>query len=131
MELTKERASLNTPADILPAMTLALLEAPKFEGATAPNPPVGCVLLDRDGNVLSIAAHQKAGALHAEALAIKQCDDPARIHTVVVTLEPCNHTGRTGPCTEAILATPARQVWIGMADPNPHRSEERRVGKEC
>ena len=120
MELTKERTSLNIAADILPAMTLALLEAQKFEGATAPNPPVGCVLLDRDGHVLSIAAHQKAGTLHAEALAIKQCDDPANIHTVVVTLEPCNHTGRTGPCTEAILATPARQIWIGMADPNPN-----------
>jgi diaminohydroxyphosphoribosylaminopyrimidine deaminase / 5-amino-6-(5-phosphoribosylamino)uracil reductase len=118
--LTKERASLNFAAYILPAMTLALAEAQKFEGATAPNPPVGCVLLDRDGAVLSVAAHQKAGTLHAEALAIKQCSEPDRIHTVVVTLEPCNHTGRTGPCTEAILSTPAKNIWIGMADPNPH-----------
>lgn len=120
MELTTERASLETAADILPAMNLALMEAQKFEGATAPNPPVGCVLLDRSGNILSAVAHQKAGTLHAEALAIKNCDAPELINTVVVTLEPCNHTGRTGPCTEAILSTPAKNIWIGMADPNPH-----------
>jgi diaminohydroxyphosphoribosylaminopyrimidine deaminase / 5-amino-6-(5-phosphoribosylamino)uracil reductase len=123
MELTKERASLESAASILPAMKLALMEAQKFEGATAPNPPVGCVLLDRDGNTLAAAAHQKAGTLHAEALAIKLCRDVGladKIHTVVVTLEPCNHTGRTGPCTEAILSTSAKNVWIGVADPNPH-----------
>lgn len=120
MELTKERAGLKSAANILPAMALALMEAQKFEGATTPNPPVGCVLLDKDGNILSVAAHQKAGKLHAEALAIMQCAELDLIHTVVVTLEPCNHTGRTGPCTEAILATPAKNVWIGMADPNPH-----------
>jgi diaminohydroxyphosphoribosylaminopyrimidine deaminase / 5-amino-6-(5-phosphoribosylamino)uracil reductase len=120
MELIEERASLNSAADILPAMKLALLEAQKFEGATAPNPPVGCVLLDKEGNVLSVAAHKKSGTLHAEALAIKNCDASELIHTVVVTLEPCNHTGRTGPCTEAILSTPAKNVWIGMEDPNPH-----------
>lgn len=120
MEFTKERASLKSAADILTAMKLALLEAQKFEGATAPNPPVGCVLLGRHGNALSVAAHQKAGTLHAEALAIKQCAERELIHTVVVTLEPCNHTGRTGPCTEAILSTHAKNVWIGMADPNPN-----------
>jgi diaminohydroxyphosphoribosylaminopyrimidine deaminase / 5-amino-6-(5-phosphoribosylamino)uracil reductase len=118
--LTKEETSLNSAADILPAMKLALSEAQGFEGATAPNPPVGCVLLDREGTVLSFAAHQKAGTLHAEALAIKHCSDRDRIHTIVVTLEPCNHSGRTGPCTEAILSTHARNIWIGMADPNPH-----------
>ena len=118
--LTKERASLNSVADVVPAMKLALLEAQKFEGATAPNPPVGCVLLDIEGNVLSVAAHQKAGTLHAEALAIKNCSERNLIHTVVVTLEPCNHTGRTGPCTEAILSTSAKNIWIGMSDPNPH-----------
>ena len=123
MELTKERSSLNAAADILPAMRLALLEAQKFEGATAPNPPVGCVLLNENGKTLSVAAHQKAGTFHAEALAIKLCREAGladHIHTIVVTLEPCNHTGLTGPCTEALLSTPARQVWIGMADPNPH-----------
>ena len=123
MKLIKERQEANTAAKILPAFALALSEARKFEGATAPNPPVGCVLLDVNGNTLAAAAHQKAGQLHAEAMAIKQCHEAGlvdRIHTVVVTLEPCNHTGRTPPCTEAILSTSAREVWIGMADPNPH-----------
>ena len=107
---------------VLAAFAEALAAAGEFEGATAPNPPVGCVLLDAEGNVLARAAHQRAGAPHAEALAIALCDQAGtshRIHAVVVTLEPCNHTGRTPPCVEAILRTPARQVWIGVADPNP------------
>lgn len=113
---------------ILPASAVsdafrqALQSAASFAGATSPNPPVGCVILDRQGNLLAKAAHQKAGDLHAEALAIERCQKDgvvARIHTVVVTLEPCNHTGRTPPCTEAILNTPAQDVWIGTRDPNP------------
>ena len=102
-------------------MAAAIEAARAFEGATAPNPQVGCVLLDRSGAVLGVAAHQKAGALHAEALAIKTARAAGLahlIHTVVVTLEPCNHHGRTPPCTEAILETPAKAVVIGMADPN-------------
>jgi diaminohydroxyphosphoribosylaminopyrimidine deaminase / 5-amino-6-(5-phosphoribosylamino)uracil reductase len=103
-------------------MKAALAEARPFEGATAPNPPVGCALLDRTGNVLAAAGHQGAGKPHAEAAAIQQARDSGvvdRIHTVVVTLEPCNHHGRTPPCTDAILATPAEHVVIGVADPNP------------
>ncbi|WIJ23795.1 bifunctional diaminohydroxyphosphoribosylaminopyrimidine deaminase/5-amino-6-(5-phosphoribosylamino)uracil reductase RibD [Devosia sp. RR2S18] len=103
------------------AFARAIEAAKAFEGATAPNPPVGCVLLDAQGNELAIAAHQKAGERHAEALAISLCRQAGlveRIHTVVVTLEPCNHTGRTPPCTDAILSTPARAVWIGSQDPN-------------
>ena len=123
MELTKERLDGLNAAKCLPAFARALLAARKFEGATAPNPPVGCVVLDAEGNTLAVAAHQAAGQLHAEALAIKQCHEAGSahlIHSVVVTLEPCNHVGRTPPCTEAILSTPARAVWIGMADPNSH-----------
>lgn len=112
------------PSDtaIAAAMKAALSAARIFEGATAPNPPVGCSLLDRDGNVIVTAAHQKAGEAHAEAAAIAQARLEGRaldIHTVVVTLEPCNHQGRTGPCVEAILSTPAKQVVIGVRDPNP------------
>jgi diaminohydroxyphosphoribosylaminopyrimidine deaminase / 5-amino-6-(5-phosphoribosylamino)uracil reductase len=101
----------------------ALQAAVEFEGATAPNPPVGCVILDADGNELAVAAHRAAGQPHAEALAIQKCREAGlaeRIHTLIVTLEPCNHQGRTPPCTSAILATPARQIWIGAQDPNPH-----------
>jgi diaminohydroxyphosphoribosylaminopyrimidine deaminase / 5-amino-6-(5-phosphoribosylamino)uracil reductase len=111
-----------TDAQLALAMKAALAESRPFEGATAPNPPVGCALLDRTGNVLAAAGHQGAGKLHAEAAAIQQARNAGvmdRIHTVVVTLEPCNHHGRTPPCTEAILATPAEHVVIGVADPNP------------
>lgn len=104
------------------AFRQAIEAAREFEGATAPNPPVGCVLLDAYHNVLAVAAHPKAGTLHAEALAIERCRAAGlieRVHTVVVTLEPCNHFGRTPPCADAILSTPAKQVWIGVADPNP------------
>ena len=107
---------------VIAAFATALEAAEEFVGATAPNPPVGCVILDAMGNELARAAHPHAGASHAEALAIALCDQAGtthRIHTVVVTLEPCNHTGRTPPCVEAILRTPARQIWIGVADPNP------------
>lgn len=104
------------------AFSRALRAAAEFEGSTAPNPPVGCVLLDANGAELAMAGHRKAGELHAEAAAIRLAHErgvATRIHTVVVTLEPCNHTGRTPPCTEAILSTPARELWIGVKDPNP------------
>ncbi|NHN83211.1 bifunctional diaminohydroxyphosphoribosylaminopyrimidine deaminase/5-amino-6-(5-phosphoribosylamino)uracil reductase RibD [Acetobacter musti] len=107
---------------IVEAFRAALAEACRFVGATAPNPPVGCALLDNRGNVLSVGAHQRAGKLHAEALALKQCAALGLTHlidTAVVTLEPCNHTGRTPPCSEALLATPVKTVWIGCSDPNP------------
>jgi diaminohydroxyphosphoribosylaminopyrimidine deaminase / 5-amino-6-(5-phosphoribosylamino)uracil reductase len=113
------RAALDN--QIATAFAAALSAAEAFVGATAPNPPVGCALLDGDGQILACAAHQRAGQLHAEALAIAECDragTTAQIKTVVVTLEPCNHTGRTPPCTEAILRTPAREIWIAVADPN-------------
>jgi diaminohydroxyphosphoribosylaminopyrimidine deaminase/5-amino-6-(5-phosphoribosylamino)uracil reductase len=107
---------------IADAFRRAIAAAGEFAGATAPNPPVGCVLLDAAGEVLAVEAHRRAGDLHAEARAIAACraaGTTGRIHTVVVTLEPCNHHGRTPPCTDAILATPAREVWIAEPDPNP------------
>ena len=113
------------PERIGAAFDLAVSEAWRFAGQTAPNPAVGCVLLDAEGEVLVIAAHHKAGELHAERLAVEQARALGvveRIHTAVVTLEPCNHTGRTPPCTQALLSTPVQTVWIGCADPNPHVS---------
>lgn len=104
-------------------MTAAITAARALEGATAPNPPVGCALLDAAGGIIAVAAHQKAGQPHAEVLAIQEAQRAGlvnHIHTVVVTLEPCNHQGRTPPCTGAILATSAKAAVIGVADPNPH-----------
>jgi diaminohydroxyphosphoribosylaminopyrimidine deaminase/5-amino-6-(5-phosphoribosylamino)uracil reductase len=99
---------------------LAIAEA--FAGATAPNPPVGCVVLDAAGAVLATAAHEKAGSAHAEAAALAICREAGvfdRIHTLLVTLEPCNHHGRTPPCVEAILTSPVQAIWIAARDPNP------------
>jgi diaminohydroxyphosphoribosylaminopyrimidine deaminase / 5-amino-6-(5-phosphoribosylamino)uracil reductase len=121
--LTQLPTRLFNDVQLARAMQSAIAAARPWEGATAPNPPVGCVLLDKAGNVLATAAHHGAGQLHAEALAIKQARADGKadlIHTLVVTLEPCNHHGRTPPCTEAILATCAQHVVIGVLDPNPH-----------
>ncbi len=115
-------AAAPDPGAVAAAFREALALAESRAGATAPNPPVGCVILDAQGAVLARAAHEKAGEAHAEAAAIAACRAAGvvdQIHTVVVTLEPCNHRGRTPPCVEAILATPARAVWIGARDPNP------------
>lgn len=111
------------PADfIVAAFRHAIALARRHEGATAPNPPVGCVLLDADGRIIATGAHRRAGAPHAEAEALRVARDAGRLgrlHTLVVTLEPCNHHGRTPPCVEAILAAPAREIWIACRDPNP------------
>ena len=104
------------------AFAQAIAAAQATVGATAPNPSVGCVLLDAAGNTLISAVHPGAGRPHAEALAIalaRQVGVVDKIDTIVVTLEPCHHHGRTGPCTAAILSTSAREVWYAVADPHP------------
>lgn len=110
------------PQAIVRAFSRAIELARDHEGATAPNPPVGCVLLDAAGKELATGAHRRAGLPHAEAEAIAQARAVGlseKVDSVVVTLEPCAHHGRTPPCSEAILTTGARQVWIGCRDPNP------------
>lgn len=107
---------------IAEAFSSALGLAHRYAGATSPNPPVGCVILSADGRVLASEAHQRAGAPHAEVAAISACQRARcldQIDTIIVTLEPCNHFGRTPPCTQAILSTPARSLWIAAQDPNP------------
>ncbi|MEH0194295.1 bifunctional diaminohydroxyphosphoribosylaminopyrimidine deaminase/5-amino-6-(5-phosphoribosylamino)uracil reductase RibD [Caulobacter sp. CCNWLY153] len=110
------------PDRVAEAFRQALAAAEAFAGATAPNPPVGCVALDATGAILALAAHQRAGGDHAEAAVLAACrglDCFDRIDTLVVTLEPCTHHGRTPPCAEAVLASPAKRLWIGIRDPNP------------
>ncbi len=90
-------------------------------GATAPNPPVGAVVFSAEGVVLGIGAHLGAGHPHAEVEALRACGAGGGLaHGVFVTLEPCNHQGRTPPCTAALLQAGVQVVWIGALDPNPH-----------
>ena len=84
-----------------------------------PNPRVGCVLLDPDGQEIAVGFHRGAGTPHAEAAALTEAGDAARGATAIVTLEPCNHTGRTGPCAEALVAAGVRRVVFAQPDPNP------------
>ncbi|MCH8626243.1 bifunctional diaminohydroxyphosphoribosylaminopyrimidine deaminase/5-amino-6-(5-phosphoribosylamino)uracil reductase RibD [Arsenicicoccus piscis] len=84
-----------------------------------PNPRVGCVLVDRAGAVIAEGYHRGAGTPHAEVDALAAAGDRARGATAVVTLEPCDHTGRTGPCTQALTRAGVQRVVYAMADPNP------------
>jgi len=102
-------------------MARALVLAERGRGTTNPNPVVGAVIV-RGGRIVAEAFHRRAGQAHAEVNALAALRGAARGTTLYVTLEPCSHTGRTGPCTEAILAArPARpaRVVVGCRDPNP------------
>jgi diaminohydroxyphosphoribosylaminopyrimidine deaminase / 5-amino-6-(5-phosphoribosylamino)uracil reductase len=100
-------------------MKLALREAKKGVGRTSPNPAVGAVVV-RDGQVVGKGYHQRAGTPHAEVHALRAAGPKAAGAVLYVTLEPCNHSGRTPPCTEAILQAGIRRLVVGMTDPNPH-----------
>ena len=99
-------------------MQQALTLARRGEGRTAPNPPVGAVLV-RDGQVVGEGFHPAAGQPHAEVFALRQAGEKTRGATLYVTLEPCCHQGKTGPCTEAVIAAGVSEVYVGTVDPNP------------
>ncbi|MGV2918170.1 bifunctional diaminohydroxyphosphoribosylaminopyrimidine deaminase/5-amino-6-(5-phosphoribosylamino)uracil reductase RibD [Streptomyces alfalfae] len=88
-------------------------------GATSPNPVVGCVVLDASGEVAGEGWHQRAGGPHAEVNALRAAGGRARGGTALVTLEPCNHTGRTGPCAQALIEAGVARVVYAVSDPNP------------
>ncbi|MGB2621733.1 MAG: bifunctional diaminohydroxyphosphoribosylaminopyrimidine deaminase/5-amino-6-(5-phosphoribosylamino)uracil reductase RibD [Candidatus Acidiferrum sp.] len=102
-------------------MEHALALACKGVGLASPNPMVGCILV-RDGEIVGEGFHQYEWRDHAEIVALKSAGEKARGSTMYVTLEPCNHTGRTGPCTEAIIAAGVQRVVAAMEDPNPVNS---------
>jgi len=106
------------------AMKKALKLAIRGKGSTFPNPMVGAVILDRDGNQAGDGFHRECGAPHAEVIAIASAGDAASGGTMVVTLEPCCHHGRTGPCTDAIINAGIKRVVIAMTDPDPRVSGE-------
>ncbi|MFD9031920.1 bifunctional diaminohydroxyphosphoribosylaminopyrimidine deaminase/5-amino-6-(5-phosphoribosylamino)uracil reductase RibD [Streptomyces sp. NPDC059567] len=88
-------------------------------GETSPNPVVGCVLLGPDGSPVGEGFHRGAGHPHAEVEALAAAGDRARGATAVVTLEPCAHQGRTGPCADALLRAGVARVLYAVPDPNP------------
>lgn len=107
-----------TAADIT-AMRRAITLAARGLGSTSPNPVVGCVVLDAAGHQVGEGFHQRAGGPHAEIHALRAAGDGARGGTAYVTLEPCNHTGRTGPCAQALVEAGVARVVYAVGDPNP------------
>ncbi len=99
-------------------MHMALELARKAEGLTNPNPAVGAVVV-KGGKVIGRGYHKKCGLPHAEVNALKDAGSKAKGATLYVTLEPCNHFGRTPPCTNAIIEAGIKKVVAGMKDPNP------------
>lgn len=108
-------------ADDARFMARALQLARRGYHGTHPNPRVGCVLV-RDGQIIGEGWHERAGQAHAEVRAIQNAAVPVAGATAYVTLEPCCHQGRTGPCTLALLDADVRRVVAAMTDPNPNVS---------
>ncbi len=101
------------------AMAAAIDQSNRVKGRTYPNPPVGAVILDRDGEIAGVGATTPTGGPHAEVVALRRAGEKAAGGTAVVTLEPCNHVGRTPPCVDALLAAGVAEVAFAVADPNP------------
>jgi diaminohydroxyphosphoribosylaminopyrimidine deaminase / 5-amino-6-(5-phosphoribosylamino)uracil reductase len=101
------------------AMRLAIEKADLIKGSTYPNPPVGAVILDRDGGIAGVGATEPPGGPHAEVVALRRAGKRAVGGTALVTLEPCNHYGRTPPCVDALVAAGVSRVCYAVADPNP------------
>ena len=99
-------------------MQLALDLAQKGVGRTAPNPPVGAVIIN-SGIVVGEGFHPQAGEPHAEIFALRQAGEKAQGAEIYVTLEPCSHHGKTPPCVDALIAAGIKSVYLGIVDPNP------------
>ncbi len=117
----------NTAAELMQAgsnrwtlwMRRALQLAALAEGQTSPNPLVGAVVLDAQGALAGEGFHAKAGQAHAEVGALAQAGGRAKGGTIIVTLEPCCHQGRTPPCSEAVIQAGIQRVVVALKDPDP------------
>jgi diaminohydroxyphosphoribosylaminopyrimidine deaminase/5-amino-6-(5-phosphoribosylamino)uracil reductase len=109
------------------AVRRAVVLSQRALGTTSPNPPVGAVVLDAAGAVAGEGSTRPPGGPHAEVVALREAGERARGGTAVVTLEPCRHTGRTGPCTDALLAAGIARVVVACADPHAGGRRRRRV----
>ncbi len=107
----------------IPYMARCLELAAQAKGRTAPNPLVGCVIV-KGGKIIGEGFHPQAGQPHAEVFALRAAAAEARGATLYVNLEPCNHFGRTPPCTEAVIQAGIETVVVGMIDPDPRVSGE-------
>ncbi|SDP89424.1 diaminohydroxyphosphoribosylaminopyrimidine deaminase / 5-amino-6-(5-phosphoribosylamino)uracil reductase [Actinopolyspora xinjiangensis] len=107
---------------VLRAMRQAAELGQEVLGTTSPNPPVGCVILDRRERVVGTGATRPVGGEHAEVMALRAAGEAASGGTAVVTLEPCAHTGRTGACASALRRAGIARVVYAVADPNPMAS---------
>ena len=99
-------------------MALAINLASATEGQTSPNPQVGAVLV-KDGRIIGMGAHLKAGEHHAEVHAISMAGEKAKGATLYVTLEPCSHFGKTPPCSNLVIESGIKKVFVASVDPNP------------
>lgn len=106
------------PDTIETYMSRSLELARQGEGRTAPNPPVGAVIV-RDDKVIGEGFHPRAGEPHAEIFALQLADELAQGSDLYVTLEPCSHQGKTGPCADAVISAGIKRVFVGVQDPNP------------
>ena len=109
---------MRTDPERIRHMRQALELARKGEGRTAPNPPVGAVVV-RNGKVVGEGFHSKAGEPHAEIFALQQAAERAHGADLYVTLEPCSHHGKTPPCVDAVIMAGVKRVFVGAVDPNP------------
>jgi diaminohydroxyphosphoribosylaminopyrimidine deaminase / 5-amino-6-(5-phosphoribosylamino)uracil reductase len=100
-------------------MRKALALAERGRGRTSPNPMVGALVVNDDGVIVGRGAHQVAGGPHAEVIALEDAGARARGATLYCTLEPCSHTGRTGPCAPLVVQSGIRRAVIAIEDPNP------------
>jgi len=109
-------------ADDEALMREAIAIAATARGRTSPNPWVGCAIVPDGDGPIALGATEPPGGPHAEIAALELAGDDAKGSTVYVTLEPCSHTGRTGPCVEALIAAGVRRVVVGIEDPDPQVS---------